>query len=313
MLLSAWNRRPREFVVSRMVRLYPAFWVALTITAVIETTLSRGLFKVSLVQYLANLTMANSLPNIGNVDVVYWTLWAEIRFYVIVFALTWIGVTRRRVLTLMWAWLAATAVIETHLLPAGVAAKLDLLVQSQWSHYFIGGMALCLIYRTGLSWVPAVILVICFGNALYQAASFARRVSERYHQVLHLPVVLAIITVIFIVLTLVALQVTRRLRRPWFAALGALTYPLYLVHAYSGFTLLNLFARSQPLDPARRHDHLHDRPGLGGPPAPGRGSLRPAPEGGPAADPRPASRPPPLPRHLDPPAPRGRQARPRRP
>ena len=242
-LLSAWNRRPREFVVSRMVRLYPAFWVALTITAVIETTLSRGLFKVSLVQYLANLTMANSLPNIGNVDVVYWTLWAEIRFYVIVFGLTWIGVTRRRVLTLMWAWLAATAIIETHLLPAGVAAKLDLLVQSQWSHYFIGGMALCLIYRTGLSWVPAVILVICFGNALYQAASFARRVSERYHQVLHLPVVLTIITVIFIVLTLVALQVTRRLGRPWFAALGALTYPLYLVHAYSGFTLFNLFAR----------------------------------------------------------------------
>ncbi len=103
-------------------------------------------------------------------------------------------------------------------------------------------MALCLIYRTGLSWAPAVILVICFGNALYQAASFARRVSERYHQVLHLPVVLAIITVIFIVLTLVALQVTRRLGRPWFAALGALTYPLYLVHAYSGFTLFNLFA-----------------------------------------------------------------------
>ena len=241
-LLSAWNRRPREFVVSRMVRLYPAFWVAVTITAVIEFTLSRGLFKVGLVQYLANLTMANSLPNIGNVDVVYWTLWAEIRFYLIVFALTWIGVTRRRVLTLMWAWLAATAVIETHLLPAGVAAKLDLLVQSQWSHYFIGGMALCLIYRAGLSWAPAVILVICFGNALYQAASFARRVSERYHQVLHLPVVLTIITVIFIVLTLVALQVTRRLGRPWFAALGALTYPLYLVHAYSGFTLFNLFA-----------------------------------------------------------------------
>lgn len=242
-LLSAWNRRPREFVVSRMVRLYPAFWVAVTITAIIEATLSRDMFEVSPVQYLANLTMANSLPNIGNVDVVYWTLWAEIRFYLIILALTWIGITRRRVLTLMWTWLAATAVIEAHLLPAGLAGKADLLIQSQWSHYFIGGMALCLIYRTGLSWVPALILVICFGNALYQAANFARRVSDRYHQALHLPVVLAIITVIFIVVTLVALGVTRRLGRPWFAALGALTYPLYLVHAYSGFTLFNLFAR----------------------------------------------------------------------
>jgi peptidoglycan/LPS O-acetylase OafA/YrhL len=241
-LLSAWNRRPREFVVSRMVRLYPAFWVAVTITAVVEITLSRGLFKVSVPQYLANLTMANSLPNIRNVDVVYWTLWAEIRFYVIVFVLTWIGVNRRRVLTLMWGWLAATAVIEAHVLPAGVAEKVDLLVQSQWSHYFIGGMALCLIYRTGLSWAPAVILVLCFGNALYQAANFSDLVSDRYHQVLHVPVVLAIISMIFVVLTLVALRVTRRLGRPWFAALGALTYPLYLVHAYSGFTLFNVFA-----------------------------------------------------------------------
>jgi peptidoglycan/LPS O-acetylase OafA/YrhL len=126
-LLSAWNRRPREFVVSRMVRLYPAFWVAVTITAITEATLSRDLFEVSPIQYLANLTMANSLPNIGNVDVVYWTLWAEIRFYLIILVLTWIGVTRRRVLTLMWAWLAATAVIEARLLPTGVAAKADLL------------------------------------------------------------------------------------------------------------------------------------------------------------------------------------------
>jgi len=274
-LLSAWNRRPREFVVSRMVRLYPAFWVAVTITAIIEATLSRDLFEVSPAQYLANLTMANSLPNIGNVDVVYWTLWAEIRFYLIILALTWIGITRRRVLTLMWTWLAATAIIEAHLLPAGLAGRADLLIQSQWSHYFIGGMALCLIYRTGLSWVPSLILVICFGNALYQAANFARRVSDRYHQVLLLPVVLAIITVIFIVVTLVALQVTRPLGRPWFAALGALTYPLYLVHAYSGFTR-----------------------GGGGP-------VRAAPESRAHPDPWPAPRRDHLPRHLDPRPPAG--------
>ena len=34
-LLSAWGRRPHQFVISRIVRLYPAYWVAVTITAVI--------------------------------------------------------------------------------------------------------------------------------------------------------------------------------------------------------------------------------------------------------------------------------------
>lgn len=240
-LLSAWGRRPHEFVISRIVRLYPAYWVALTVTAVVAVTLSHGLFKVTPVQYAANLTMFNSLPNIANVDVVYWTLWAEIRFYALVFVLTWIGITRLRVIAMLWLWLAATAVIESHILPGGLAGPMDLVVQSQWSHYFIAGMALCLIYRTGISWPLGAILLITYGNAVYQAINFAHLVSGRYHQALHIPVIVAVITVIFVVTMLIAMRVTRRFGRPWFAVAGSLTYPLYLVHAYNGFVFFNMF------------------------------------------------------------------------
>jgi peptidoglycan/LPS O-acetylase OafA/YrhL len=243
-LLSAWGRRPREFVISRIVRLYPAYWVAVTVTAIATITLGHGLFRVTPVQYAANLTMLNSVPNIANVDVVYWTLWAEIRFYMLVFVLAWIGITRARVIAAAWLWLAATAVIEAHVLPAGLAGQADLLVQSQWSHYFIAGMVLCLIYRTGFRWQLGAVLAIAYGNAVYQAINFAHRVSGRYHQALHPLVIVAVITVIFVVMTLIALRATRRLGRPWFAAAGALTYPLYLVHAYNGFVLFNLFGRA---------------------------------------------------------------------
>ena len=44
-------------------------------------------------------------------------------------------------------------------------------------------------------------------------------------------------------MTLIAFRVTRRLGRPWFAVAGALTYPLYLVHAYNGFVIINLIGR----------------------------------------------------------------------
>jgi peptidoglycan/LPS O-acetylase OafA/YrhL len=239
-LLSAWGRRPHEFAISRIVRLYPAYWVAVTVTTIVAMTLSRGLFKVTPLQYLANVTMLNALPHVANIDVVYWTLWAEIRFYLLVFVLAWFGITRARVITLLWTWLAATAVIEAHVLPATVATQADLLVQSQWSHYFIAGMALCLIYRSGASWQLAAILVIAYCNAVYQAVRFGHGVALRYHQALHPPVIAAIITIIFILMTLIALRVTRRLGRPWFAVAGALTYPLYLVHAYNGFVLFNL-------------------------------------------------------------------------
>jgi peptidoglycan/LPS O-acetylase OafA/YrhL len=239
-LLSAWGRHPHEFAISRIVRLYPAYWVALTITTIVAITLSRGLFKVTPLQYLANLTMLNALPHIANVDVVYWTLWAEIRFYLLVLLLVWFGITRARVTALLWTWLAATAVMEAHVLPPMATTQVDLLVQSQWSHYFIAGMALCLVYRSGASWQLAGILVAAYCNAVYQAIRFGHGVALRYHQALHPPAIAAIITIIFIVMTLIALRVTRRLGRPWFAVAGALTYPLYLVHAYNGFALFNL-------------------------------------------------------------------------
>jgi peptidoglycan/LPS O-acetylase OafA/YrhL len=241
-LLSAWNRRPRDFVISRMVRLYPAFWAAVTITAVVVTTLGRGALRVTPVQYLANLTLLNALPNIANVDVVYWTLWAEIRFYLVIFILAWIGISRGRVIALLWAWLGATAALEAGVVPGGPATAIGLLVQPQWSHYFIAGMTLCLIYRSGPSWPLGAILALSYGNAVYQGIRFAHGVSQRYHQPLHAAVVVAVITLIFAVMTLIALRVTRRLGRPWFAAAGALTYPLYLVHAYAGFVLISLLA-----------------------------------------------------------------------
>ena len=242
-LLSAWGRRPHEFVISRIVRLYPAYLVAVTLTTIVAITLSRGLFNVTPVQYIANITMLNAVAHIANIDVVYWTLYAEIRFYLLVFVLGWIGITRTRVVGVLWAWLAATAVVESHVLPAGLSTTLDILVQSQWSHYFIAGMALCLIYRTGFSWQLGAILAITYANAVYQAINFGHLVASRYHQTLHSAVIAVVITVIFVVMTLIALRVTRRLGRPWFAVAGALTYPLYLVHAYNGFVIINLIGR----------------------------------------------------------------------
>ncbi|WP_219499916.1 acyltransferase family protein [Nonomuraea ceibae] len=232
-LLNAWDRGPRAFLVSRIVRLYPAYWVAVTITAVVSATLSQGQFPVTLVQYAANLTMFNALPDIPNVDVVYWTLWAEIRFYALILALTWFGVTRGRVTAMLWGWLALTFLVQAGVLPP-VA---DLVVQSEFAHYFIAGMALCLVYRDGLTPQPGLIIGLCLGNALHRGVAFAGKVGERYGTEIAPVVVVTVIVAIFVVMTLIALRVTRPLGRPWFAVPGALTYPLYLVHAHVGFVI----------------------------------------------------------------------------
>ncbi|MGW4463224.1 acyltransferase family protein [Micromonospora sp. NPDC004704] len=231
-LSSAWNRTPREFVVSRIVRLYPAFWVAVTLTAVVSVV--SGRFPVGPVQYLANLSMLNPAVNVGNIDVVYWTLWAELRFYLIVFVLALVGLTRRRVLAALWGWLALTGLHELGLLPSAA----DLLLQTTFSHYFIAGMALSLLLRFGPSWELVAILVLSYANAVYRGLGFAADVAERYRTGFHSAVIIGVIWLIFMAMTLIALEATAGIGRPWFLVAGSLTYPLYLVHAHIGFVLL---------------------------------------------------------------------------
>ncbi|RKR90658.1 peptidoglycan/LPS O-acetylase OafA/YrhL [Micromonospora pisi] len=231
-LLSAWGRTPQQFVVSRIVRLYPAFWVAVTLTAVVSVV--SGKFAVSLFQYLANLTMFNAAANVENIDVVYWTLWAELRFYLVVFVMALIGLTQRRVLLVLWGWLALTGLMELGVLPGAA----DLLLQTTFSHYFIAGMALGLIYRFGMSWELAAILILSYANAVYRGIGFAADVAERYKTDFHQWVIVGVIWAIFMIMLLVALKATSTLGRPWFSVAGSLTYPLYLVHAHIGFVVL---------------------------------------------------------------------------
>ncbi|MEV0794949.1 hypothetical protein [Kribbella sp. NPDC050459] len=184
-LRSAWDHAPRSFVISRVVRLYPAYWIAVTLTAFVSIAFSHGRFPVSLPQYLANLTMFN------------------------------------------------TVAFQAGLLPHAT----DLVLNTQFSHYFIAGMALCLIHRYGASPQTLALVAVSLGNAIYRGIGFADRVGLRYHTEIHRLAVVGIIVAIFAVMLAVALQLTHRLGRPWFAVLGALTYPLYLVHAHIGFII----------------------------------------------------------------------------
>jgi peptidoglycan/LPS O-acetylase OafA/YrhL len=242
-LLSAWGRPPDRFVISRMVRLYPAYWVAVTLSALVIALLGGSHYSVSPTVYAANMTLANQAVHIPNVDVVYWTLWAEIRFYLVILVLSAFGITRGRVIGLLWAWLAVVGIEELGVLPLSLASHMDIVVQAQWAHYFIAGMALCLVYRYGWSVQLAIIVPLAWANAIYRAVRFAAQVSDRYHQVIHPLPVAVIVTFTFIVMALIASRVTARFQRPWFAAAGALTYPLYLVHAYIGFIVFGLAGR----------------------------------------------------------------------
>jgi peptidoglycan/LPS O-acetylase OafA/YrhL len=71
----------KQFIISRFSRLYPVFWVAVTITFIWTIFLGPEDRAVNNTSYLLNLSMIHEYLSIPHVDKVYWTLTIELAFY----------------------------------------------------------------------------------------------------------------------------------------------------------------------------------------------------------------------------------------
>ncbi|WP_235855028.1 acyltransferase family protein [Nonomuraea aridisoli] len=245
-LMSVWGRGLGAFARSRLVRLYPAYWLSLAaIAALYGLTAAKPLDpKLSPGEYLVNATMFQRLFKITDASGVYWSLWAELRFYLLISILVIIGVTYGRVLAFAGIWLAA--VIGARLLDDGL---LNEIVMPNYAPYFIAGMALYLIHKHGSAWLPW----------LYVAAGFALSIGsalDRVHSRIDLagfknmPVtdtsVIVTITLIYIAMSLAALGMLRLKSSRLLTALGGTTYPLYLFHSAVAVALIPLLAGDLP-------------------------------------------------------------------
>jgi peptidoglycan/LPS O-acetylase OafA/YrhL len=168
---------------------------------------------------LVNLTMLQEGIHVLHVDPVYWTLWVELRFYLLFALVIHWGVTYRRTVTFCALWTVVS------LLAASTDdAILKTIAMPEYSPYFIAGVAMYLMHRfqpTALLWgivgrdlpgLPAVLLVAGF----------------------------------FAVMLGLSLGCLTGVRWPWLSTLGAMSYPLYLLHLTIGWTVFRLLHDKVP-------------------------------------------------------------------
>ena len=227
-LMSAWGRGPGEFGISRLVRLMPAYWVSVLLGAAVYAVFRMGHGVPGLI--VPNLTMLQGGLGLRNVDAVYWTLWVELHFYVLAAVLAGIGITYRSCLVFMAAWMLGGVFADE-----ADSKILQVMLVPTWSCYFIAGMALYMIHRFGptlLLWgYVAASYLIALRWGAWRAENVFRGADET--------VVSAVITGIFALMILVATGRLSRLRWRGLTMLGALTYPLYLVHSQLALPLLD--------------------------------------------------------------------------
>jgi peptidoglycan/LPS O-acetylase OafA/YrhL len=246
--MSGWGRTLRAFAASRVSRLMPAYWAAVVLVSAVFALPWVAYEAVSPSDALVNLTMLQEPMGVDRVLGVCWTLWAELRFYLL-FALFVVlpgargrGETdaciRRRALRFCAAWTLAAVLAQ-----GSDWGPLNALLMPQYAPFFIGGVGLYLLHRFGhdaaawalvaLSWLLgqhyAVADLWHGGPGPGGGPYFSYRSSLA---------IIAFVTLAFAAVAAVALGPSRLAggaRWRWLTTAGALTYPFYLVHEHLGW------------------------------------------------------------------------------
>lgn len=228
--MSCWGRTPRQFFTSRVIRLYPAYWFAIVFTTAVLVALPGVWDRLPTRDVLLNFTMLQSGSGVPNVDGVYWTLWSELRFYLLFLVVVWSGLTYRKVVVFCCVWGAAAMLAPISKLPL-----LELVANPEGAWYFIAGLALYLMHRFGQDLLLWGILAMAW---LMGQRELGIRIDEVEH-VSGWRGSVAIFTVFLLAMVAIALGATDRIRWKWLVTAGALTYPLYLTHYAAGTAVIN--------------------------------------------------------------------------
>lgn len=234
-LMTAQNGDPVRFVISRVVRIYPAFWVSVTITAAVIAVYGYPLFEVDLGAWLLNLPLIGGFLGVEFVDGVYWSLLVELKFYFLVFVVLMFG-SIHRMEWMLGGWI----LIVTLLMTVGGPGFLHFFFFPDWAHYFIAGAAFYIIRMQGFTWYRGLLVLWSYGLSVVASIEMSAELSTKFGEPFSIPATVLIISSFYAFFLAVSFKLTSRINRPELVTIGALTYPLYLVHQNVGYILFNM-------------------------------------------------------------------------
>ena len=226
------------FFKARIQRLYPVYWLCVTVTAIHLMFFSSG---VSLYNYILNLSMFQSIFGIENVDGVYWTLVIEIFFYFLVSIFYY--VLPKKLFTLylsFWLFLSSLHMLDFY--DFNVFGQLLLL---NWAPYFILGISTYKLVNLNLNFSVIIIFLVSLALCLYRTYERGLVLSNMVGASVE-PFTASLILLIMFLVMFISLFFTVELTKSkkLILSLSLSTYPFYLLHQEIGYGFINLFSEN---------------------------------------------------------------------
>jgi len=220
-----------DFVVARFSRLYPAYWTAGAITFLVVLLAGLPGREVSLKDALVNITMLEYWFHVAYVDGSYWTLSYELAFYLImlIFFLTRL-LNRIEIIAVIWLSIIVIINVIERYYGIDLPEVIKVTFLLNFGNLFIAGIMFYKIKNKRSSLLTHIIIASCLLiDPLF------------YRMFRHIPEAI-IISGFFIIFYLFAYDKLSIIIKKPLLFLGAVSYPLYLIHGNVGFVIMrNLY------------------------------------------------------------------------
>jgi peptidoglycan/LPS O-acetylase OafA/YrhL len=180
------------------------------------------------------MTLLSDFVGVPSIDGVYWSLFVEIKFYLLISVLLAFNKIKN-IESFLVLWLIVSAIAEAFEL-----GKIRHLLITDYSAYFIAGATFYIIWTEGLTKTRTLLLTGALALACLTAIKLAKLLETIYPTHFSPLILCSIITLFFITFYFIATNKTTSFGALRWTALGALTYPLYLLHQMIGFMIFNV-------------------------------------------------------------------------
>ena len=226
----------KEFFIKRFVRLFPTYWLSLSITAIIILFFGLEKMDFKAIDFLFNLTMIQDLVipilHIKHIDGVYWSLAPELLFYGFIALLFYFNLIKYiKIIGFIWLLISIICI------PNDISVfMLGIIFNLKWSPLFFAGILFYKLWKSPNEKTNNVThLLILFSLICYYVLTLTK-VEEEYKSNIVECLVTTFFFTIFYLIVYEKLNFLGSIKPLLF--LGKISYPLYLIHQNIGYIIL---------------------------------------------------------------------------